>query len=235
MKLWVASLGLKTCEKFVVPGPTLFSIEKARTWHERRPSTASRRPGPTKDVNCVMGPGLRPAVLGLRICRVRAFSIKNKVGPGATMLIFAQLLTLLLGYSTMSWAANYEAQLPALQGGALAGYVGTVVINRTPAPMTVQVQLVAEEKDTGTLYTYPVNQATIGGETFNPVTGELASTGKTLFTWDLQQANFAKFARVTVKVSAPADPPAVTWVSFLTARRGTQVLFWIDSRKFRKL
>jgi hypothetical protein len=144
-------------------------------------------------------------------------------------------LTLLLVSSAASLASNYEAQLPALQGGTSAGYVGTVVVNRSPSPMTVQVQLVAEEKDTGTIYTYPMKQATINGETFNPMTGELAITGKTSFVWDLQQANFAKFARVTLRVSAPADPPSVVWVSFATARQGTEVLFWIDTRKFRKL
>ena len=135
------------------------------------------------------------------------------------------------------WASRYEAQLPLLQGGAQAGFAVVVLINRSPSSAAAQVQVTVQDKATNTVYTYPTKTVTVPGTTNNPVTGELATTGKVALTWDLQQAGFDQFARLTVDIQIPdaQNPPAMSWITTVTARQGSEVLLWADHRRFLKL
>jgi len=134
-------------------------------------------------------------------------------------------------------ASRFEAQLPLLQGGAQAGYAVVVLINRSPSSLTAQVQITVQDKATNNVYSYPAKSVTVPGTTTNAVTGELATTGKMALTWDLQQAGFDQFARLTVDIQVPdaQDPPAVSWITTVTARQGSEILLWADHRRFLKL
>jgi hypothetical protein len=152
----------------------------------------------------------------------------KKVGLAALMLMCSVV---------PGWASRYEAQLPLLQGGSLGGYVVVVLVNRSASALPAQVQVSVQDKNTSNVYTYPTKSVSVAGRTNNPVTGELATTGKMALTWDLQQAGFDQFARLTVDIQVPdgQDPPAVSWITTVTARQGSEVLFWADHRRFTKL
>jgi hypothetical protein len=150
---------------------------------------------------------------------------------------FGVIAMLLISGAIPSWASRYEAQLPLLQGGSLGGYVVIVLVNRSPSALPAQVQINVQDKATNNVYTYTTKSVTVPGTTNNPVTGELATTGKMALTWDLQQAGFDQFARLTVDIQVPdaQNPPAVSWITTVTARQGSEVLFWADQRRFIKL